>query len=189
MASSNNDSATQPQSNDVKHAVSNMSELLTALQKQDIQVKVVEHEPVFTVEAMMNTPVKDMSGVTVKNLFLRDKKRGLWLLVARHDAPVRLNEVAKQAGAPSGGLRLADEDTLWASLGVRQGCVTPLALINDTVEHKVHLLLDQEVVLAQQMNCHPMSNAATCAITLPDFFKFLNNTGHTYRAVTLTEAH
>ena len=50
---------------------------------------------VFTVEEMMPY-LKDVKGVVTKNLFLKDKKKKLWLLSAKHDSEVKLSEIAKK---------------------------------------------------------------------------------------------
>ncbi|KAB7496207.1 Prolyl-tRNA synthetase associated domain-containing protein 1 [Armadillidium nasatum] len=98
------------------------------------------HKEVFTVDTLMDE-VGDMPGLHMKNLFLKDKKKNLYLLCARHDSKINLNDVAKKIGAKE--LRFADENTLKDVLGVTQGCVTLYALVNDP-ENRVHILLDSE---------------------------------------------
>lgn len=84
--------------------------------------------------------ISDLAGIFAKNLFLRDKKKSLWLYCAPHFVDVKLSDLAKEVGAP-GGLRFADEEVLANTLGVRQGCVTVFGLVNDK-DHKVRLILD-----------------------------------------------
>ena len=50
---------------------------------------------VFTVEEMM-PHLTHVKGAVSKNLFLKDKKKKLWLLSAKHDAEVKLADVAKK---------------------------------------------------------------------------------------------
>ena len=139
---------------------------------------------VFTVEEMM-PHVAHLSGAHTKNLFLKDKKKKLWLLSARHDANVNLSSLAKKVGAP-GGLRFADETILQEKLGVRQGCVTPLALINDRA-NDVTFILDESLVdgTFERMHFHPMDNAATIGLTPTEFLKFLNAINHNPVSVKL----
>lgn len=82
-------------------------------------------------------------------------------------------------GAP-GGLRLADESILYENLGVRQGCVTGFAVINDTNKN-VKLLLDSELVEGShdRVFFHPLSNAASTGVGPKDFLRFAEATGHT----------
>ncbi|KAJ0066797.1 hypothetical protein NL108_002812, partial [Boleophthalmus pectinirostris] len=64
---------------------------------------------VFTVEEMM-PHLQGVTGAVSKNLFLKDKKKkSLWLVSARHDRQVNLNDLAKKLGVGSGNLRFADE--------------------------------------------------------------------------------
>ncbi|PVD24699.1 hypothetical protein C0Q70_15184 [Pomacea canaliculata] len=95
---------------------------------------------VYTVEeALPHT--NGLPGVFAKNLFLKDKKKSLWLFCAPHDLDVKLNDLAKLVGVP-GGFRFADEAALHTVLGVRQGAVTLFGLVND-VSHQVKLILDE----------------------------------------------
>ena len=122
--------------------------------------------------------VSHLPGSHCKNLFVRDKKKkGLWLISARHNADVNLSELAKQINAP-GGLRLADESVLIEKLGVRQGCVTPFSLINDT-KNEVTLLLDEDLLQERdRIYFHPMVNSSTTGIKATDFTKFLQSISH-----------
>ncbi len=143
----------------------------------------IEHPEVFTVEAMMPY-LKDVQGVVSKNLFLKDKKKGLYLLSARHDSNVNLNELSKQIKAPGGGLRFASEEILYEVLGVKQGCVTAFALINDTAQ-KVKFLVDANMLASQKVVFHPLVNTASTGISCKDFEKFVKLTGHTIIQVNL----
>merc|ERR1712098_676160 len=88
----------------------------------------VEHPEVFTVEAMMPY-LKNVEGAICKNLFLKDKKKNFYLLSARHDREVNLTEVGKKIGVKD--LRFGDESVMFDLIGVKQGCVTSFALVND----------------------------------------------------------
>ncbi|XP_029927158.1 prolyl-tRNA synthetase associated domain-containing protein 1 [Myripristis murdjan] len=155
------------------------AELEKFLQGLNIQTTCVEHPPVFTVEEMM-PHLQEVSGVVTKNLFLKDKKKkSLWLLSARHDRQVNLNDLAKKLGVSSGNLRFADEATMLEKLKVGQGCATALALLFDT-ERSVTCVLDSDLLDGghQMVHFHPMSNAATLGLRPDDLLRFLKETGH-----------
>ena len=129
---------------------------------------------VFTVEEMM-PHLQEVSGVVSKNLFLKDKKKkGLWLVSARHDrqvslhpapplspwAPasspwsspvppqVNLNELAKKLGVGSGNLRFADEAAMLEKLKVRcrhNVSVSSIFIYGDT--EKYHWPFDFKFVI------------------------------------------
>ena len=130
----------------------------------------------FTVEAMLPY-LKDVTGAVCKNLFLKDKKKNLYLLSAEHTKEVKMNDVAKKIGAKE--LRFADESLLFEKLGVTQGCVTAYALVNNP-EKDVKFIVDKSLVDGShpKVNFHPLVNTATTAISSQDFQKFLKLTGH-----------
>jgi len=145
--------------------------------KNGIKYSNVDHPEVFTVEAMMPY-LKNVQGAICKNLFLKDKKKNLYLLSAVHDKEVKLNDVAKKVGAKE--LRFGDELVMFEKLGVSQGCVTAYALANDK-EKSVKFIVDSTLLdgTYSSVNFHPMVNTATTQISCQDFSKFLNVTGHT----------
>ena len=152
-------------------------ELMEFLEKLEISTVTVEHPEVFTVDTMMEH-LKGVSGVVGKNLFLRDKKKCLWLLSALHDREVNLKDLSKKVGAP-GGLRFADESLLMEKLGVSQGCVTPLALFNDK-DGDIKVIMDANFFNGGHERCyfHPMVNSASTGLSPDDLEKFVKATGH-----------
>ena len=152
--------------------------LMKKLEELSISTTTVDHPEAFTMEDMIKH-VGHVPGILAKNLFMYGKKKkDLWLLSARNDADVKLTDLSKQVGAP-GGLRFAADSILEETLGVRAGCVTAFALINDK-EKKVKFLLDKELLNEEKgpINFHPLTNAATTAISASDLKKFLETTGH-----------
>ncbi|KAK3093114.1 hypothetical protein FSP39_011283 [Pinctada imbricata] len=114
--------------------------LLTKLEEWGVKTNTVEHPEVFTVEQAL-PHVSSLEGMFAKNLFLRDKKKKLYLFCAPHNADVKLNDLSKLVGAP-GGFRFADESVLYEKLGLRQGSVTIFGLINDR-SNDVKLIIDE----------------------------------------------
>ncbi|XP_056148131.1 prolyl-tRNA synthetase associated domain-containing protein 1-like isoform X2 [Lampris incognitus] len=134
---------------------------------------------VFTVEEMM-PHLRDVSGAVTKNLFLKDKKKkSLWLVSARHDRQVNLNDLAKKLSVGSGNLRFADEASMLDKLKVGQGCATALALLFDK-EQSVTFVLDSDLVTGgyDRIYFHPMTNAATMGLKPDDLLTFVKETGH-----------
>jgi len=152
-------------------------ELLSYFDDNGINYENTEHPEVFTVDAMMPY-LSNINGAIGKNLFLKDKKtKGLYLLSACHDRDIKLNDVAKAVGVKE--LRFADEEIMFEKLGVKQGCVTPFALINDK-NNEVTLLVDKKLVegTVPTVSFHPMVNTSTTTISSKDFNKFLYLTRH-----------
>ncbi|XP_071963249.1 prolyl-tRNA synthetase associated domain-containing protein 1-like [Antedon mediterranea] len=169
---------------------SGQAELMAFLEKEGIVTKTYEHPEVFTVDEMMPYLEKlNLEGAVSKNFFVRDKKkRNHWLITAHHYQSVNLNTLGKKLGA-SGGIRFADESVLKEKVGVGQGCVTPLAVLNDK-KGEVKLVVEADFLKEgkhKHLHFHPMVNSATLAITPSDFVKFVKATGHEPIVVDMTE--
>lgn len=147
------------------------------LEELGVSYHTVNHPAAFTVPELLQH-VSSIEGLHAKNLLVKDKKSSrLYLITARHDANVRLDQVAKLVGAKE--LRFADAETLHKSLSVSQGSVTPFALLNDAKNHIVTLVLDDQLwVDGTLLNFHPLINNATTSISVNGFKKFLQSTGH-----------
>ncbi|CAH1791261.1 unnamed protein product [Owenia fusiformis] len=156
--------------------------LLAKFKELGIESDTIDHPEVFTVEAMMPY-VDHLPGAHCKNLFLKDKKKQLYLVSCIHDRDFKLNDLAKKISA-SGGLRFADESILFENLGVKQGCVTAYALVND-IKGNVNFYVDSDLVndTHEKVWFHPISNAASTALTPKDFVKFVEATGHKINTV------
>ena len=132
------------------------------------------HKPVFTVEearALRGT----LPGGHTKNLFLKDKKDGLWLVVLREELSVDLNALARQLAAPR--FSFGSPERLIAALGVAPGSVTPFALINDAAA-QIRVVLDEGMLALDPLNFHPLRNDRTTAVATSDFLKFVRAGGH-----------
>jgi Ala-tRNA(Pro) deacylase len=143
-----------------------------------------EHVPVFTVEEAAIVNASQPGGHT-KNLFLKDKKGGLWLVVLRDDFRLDLNGLSKQIGAPR--FSFGSGELLIATLGVPPGSVTPFALINDP-ERKVRVVLDSDMLKLEPLNFHPLRNDRTIAVSAADLLRFIADCGHAPQIVNLPEA-
>jgi Ala-tRNA(Pro) deacylase len=142
-----------------------------------------EHAPVFTVEESQALCAHVPGGHT-KNLFLKDRRGELWLVVARESLRVDLNALAKQLDVPR--FSFGSAELLIETLGVPPGSVTPFALINDTEQH-VRAVLDQGMLALDPLNFHPLRNDRTTAISPNDLVSFIRATGHEPLIVPLPE--
>jgi len=155
-------------------------ERLTAL---GIAWRTYEHKPVFTVDEAAALYASQPGGHT-KNLFLRDKKEALWLVVCRDDLRVDLNALSKQLGAPR--FSFGSAELLEATLGVPPGSVTPFAILNDPAG-KVRVVLDEGMLALELLNFHPLRNDRTTAIRPADLIRFLRACHHEPMVSTLPE--
>ena len=152
----------------------NPQQLFDRLEALGIAHRTVEHPPVFTVEEAKALR-GNLPGHHIKNLFLRNKKEEMWLVVALEDRAVDLKRLGDVLGA--GRLSFGSPDRLRRQLGVEPGSVTPLALINDD-SRIVRLALDRGLIEGGPVNAHPLVNTMTTAIATEDLQRFFTATGH-----------
>jgi Ala-tRNA(Pro) deacylase len=152
-------------------------QLFAKLEALGIAHRTVEHPPVFTVEEAKALR-GNLAGHHIKNLFLRNKKEEMWLVVALEDRAIDLKRLGEVLGA--GRLSFGSADRLKRTLGVEPGSVTPLALINDRAQ-AVRLVLDRGVADGGPVNAHPLVNTMTTALSAADLLRFFAATGHTPR--------
>jgi Ala-tRNA(Pro) deacylase len=153
-------------------------QLFAALDALGIAHPTVKHPPLFTVEQSRALRGQIAGGHT-KNLFLRDKKNALYLVVAEENAEIELKSLHRRLGA-SGRFSFGSADLLREVLGVAPGAVTPFGAINDT-DGRVVVVLDSALMEHDLINCHPLVNTMTTSIKRNDLLKFLESTGHSPR--------
>jgi len=125
-------------------------------------------------ELLANVPLPSSSETHTKNLFLKDKKHGLFLVCVSPDAAVNtkaLGKMLKLEGKVN--LRLADETLMMEKLGVKKGCVGPLSMMNNVDDKDVTLVLDESLLTKDKIHSHPLRNDASTALIPSDLLKFL----------------
>ena len=158
-------------------------QLFVALDALSIVHSTVKHPPLFTVEQSRSLRGQIPGGHT-KNLFLRDKKYAIYLVVALEDADIDLKGLHRRLGA-TGRFSFGSADLLREVLGVAPGAVTPFGAINDT-QDRVTVVLDAAMMEHKTLNYHPLVNTMTTSIKREDLVKFLEWTGHMPRIERLS---
>ena len=158
------------------------AELFTLFEELGIVTRTFEHEPVFTVDEAKKVHDK-IPGGHCKNLFCKDEKGVLWLIVALEDSTIDL----KAAPAKIGSRRLSfgKPELLMEVLGIAPGSVTPFSLVNDT-QARVNVILDEAMMKRDQLNFHPLKNDATTTIAAADLLTFIKACGHNPRIVEVS---
>ncbi|MCK5284858.1 MAG: prolyl-tRNA synthetase associated domain-containing protein [Alphaproteobacteria bacterium] len=148
--------------------------LLKTLDMLDIDYRIYKHEPIFTVEEGIHLKA-EIPGVHCRNLFLRDKKKKMFLVVAANETKINLKTLPDLIG--SARLSFGSTERLWMYLGIRPGSVCPFCVMNDK-EHAVQVILDASMMKADIVNYHPLDNAQTISLTPDNMLKFFTHTGH-----------
>jgi Ala-tRNA(Pro) deacylase len=149
-------------------------DLFRRLEELGIKTQTHSHPPLMTVEDSKRLR-GDLPGGHCKNLFLKDRKGRMWLVVTLEDRRIEIKKLEARLGAAR--LSFGSPDRLLANLGVTPGAVTPFALINDR-ERKVTVILDQAMFAHDPLNYHPLTNERTTAIAPKDLIAFIEACGH-----------
>ena len=157
-------------------------DLIAYLAALGVETDTVDHPPLFTVEDS-RTLRGEIPGGHTKNLFVKDKKGRLFLLVLGEETVVDLKRVHETIGA-QGRVSFGSADLLEEVWGVRPGAVTPFGAINDQAA-KVSVVLDEVMMRHERLNFHPLVDTRTTGLKSADLVKFLRATGHEPLVVAL----
>ena len=147
------------------------SELYALLDERGISYEVYHHEAVFTVaEADKLVP---RIAIPTKNLFLTDKKGSFFVVTTDEHTTIDLKHLHQQLGCRR--LSFASAELLEEKLGLRQGSVTPLGVLNDA-SHEVVVVFGKELE-HQRFDCHPLVNTATMFVEMDDIVPLLREFG------------
>jgi len=160
------------------------ADLLACLEELGIATNTVDHPPLFTVEESRALR-GEISGGHTKNLFLKDKKDQVFLVVAEEDADIDMKSLHKRIG--SARLSFGKPQLLDELLGLIPGAVTPFGVLNDT-SRRVTVILDADLMRHERLNFHPLENTATTNIAADDLVRFLRHTGHEPRIVEVSDS-
>ena len=158
-------------------------ELFAFFDQLGIAHSTVSHPPFFTVEE--GRPWHDqIPGLHCKNLFIRDRNGGIWLVVMPAEKRADLGRLERTLGAAR--FSFAKPDVLQDVLQLTPGSVTPFGLINDT-QRRVNVILDQEMLKSEWVNFHPLHNAASTTLRSADLVRFVHALGYEPVIVRLAE--
>jgi Ala-tRNA(Pro) deacylase len=159
-------------------------ELFALLDRLGIAHSTVSHPPLFTVEEGREWHDK-IPGLHCKNLFIKDRKGGIWLVVLPADKRADLGRLEKLLAAPR--FSFARPEVLLEVLELTPGSVTPFGLLNDR-ERRVRVVLDQAMLAAAWVNVHPLHNAASTTLLAADLLRFVRALGYEPVIVAVPEA-
>jgi Ala-tRNA(Pro) deacylase len=158
-------------------------DLFAFLDQLGMSYHTAHHPALFTVDQSQASRGQIPGGHS-KNLFLKDKKGALYLLVALEDATIDLKTLQHNLG--SARFSFGSADLLREVLGVEPGAVTPFAAINDS-GRKVTVVLDAAMMEHERLNFHPLVNTMTTSIRRDDLLRFLEATGHRAHIVPISQ--
>ena len=143
-----------------------------------------DHEPADTMEHCREID-RGLGTPICKNLFLCNRQETkFYLLMMPGDKVFKTRELSGQIG--SSRLSFATPEKMEEFLDVHPGAVSIMGLINDH-DHRVQLLIDEDVVAQEYIACHPCVNTSSLKFKKEDILQvFFPAVGHAPLYVRLT---
>ena len=160
--------------NVVEEDMNNNLTLYDVLNHLDISYDEIEHEKVVTIEDAIKVSSK-IDGFGTKSLFLTDGNH-FYLVVLSEFKRANMKELAKLVGCKK--LSFASNYDLDSTLGLEEGSVTPLGIMNDKYK-EVTILIDKDLVNCKVL-LHPNINTKTISITCADLIRYIEYFEHEY---------
>lgn len=157
--------------------------VLSAISELGITQQTVVHEPLYTVEQASKVDFS-APGAHTKNLFLRNKKGLMFLVVVEPDRKVDLRRLRDILKLPGGQIAFASTERLGKYLGVVPGAVSPLALINDHGA-RVKVYIQHTLLEHEWIYLHPCRNTHSTRLRTADLLELLNHWQHPVTTLNL----
>ena len=125
----------------------------------------VDHEPAMTMEAC--EAIDEVLGTSMcKNLFLSNRQEtAFYLLLMPADKPFKTKDLSAQLGVAR--LSFGKAEYMEEYLDITPGSLSILGLMNDK-ENNVQLLIDEDILSAELVGCHPCINTSSLSLTVKD---------------------
>ena len=153
------------------------------LDRLGVEYERIDHEPTMTMEDCKEVD-QLLEAVICKNLFLCNRQKTAFYLLMIPDTKVfHTKDLSAQIG--SARLSFAKPEYMEEFLDITPGSVSVMGLMNDK-EHRVQLLIDEDVLDGEYIGCHPCINTSSIRFKVKDLIeKVIPARGHDFVKVKL----
>ena len=153
------------------------------LDRLGVEYERIDHEPTMTMEDCKEVD-QLLETVICKNLFLCNRQKTAFYLLMIPDTKVfHTKDLSAQIG--SARLSFAKPEYMEEFLDITPGSVSVMGLMNDK-EHRVQLLIDEDVLDGEYIGCHPCINTSSIRFKVKDLIeKVIPAMGHDFVKVKL----
>ena len=153
------------------------------LDRLGVEYERIAHEPAMTMEDCKEVD-QLLEAVICKNLFLCNRQKTAFYLLMIPDTKVfHTKDLSAQIG--SARLSFAKPEYMEEFLDITPGSVSVMGLMNDK-EHRVQLLIDEDVLDGEYIGCHPCINTSSIRFKVKDLIeKVIPAMGHDFVKVKL----
>ncbi|GKY94771.1 hypothetical protein MPSEU_000442300 [Mayamaea pseudoterrestris] len=184
--------ASAPAAADAAFETDDQNFVLQLLKQHEIPHTTYTHALCMTADELVSkVPLASPLHSHTKNLFLRDKKHGSFLITVSPTSVVQTKELGKMLNLPGKtNLRLADEASLLQQLKAKPGCVGPLCMGVAEQDEKdpITLVLDKSLLDKEYIHSHPLRNDMSVQMTPTALLEFLDKAGVKPTILEFTEA-
>lgn len=153
------------------------------LDRLGVEYERIDHEPAMTMEDCKEVD-QLLEAVICKNLFLCNRQKTAFYLLMIPDTKVfHTKDLSAQIG--SARFSFAKPEYMEEFLDITPGSVSVMGLMNDK-EHRVQLLIDEDVLDGEYIGCHPCINTSSIRFKVKDLIeKVIPAMGHDFVKVKL----
>ena len=153
------------------------------LDRLGVEYERIDHEPAMTMEDCKEVD-QLLEAVICKNLFLCNRQKTAFYLLMIPDTKVfHTKDLSAQIGSVR--LSFAKPEYMEEFLDITPGSVSVMGLMNDK-EHRVQLLIDEDVLDGEYIGCHPCINTSSIRFKVKDLIeKVIPAMGHDFVKVKL----
>lgn len=153
------------------------------LDRLGVEYERIDHEPAMTMEDCKEVD-QLLEAVICKNLFLCNRQKTAFYLLMIPDTKVfHTKDLSAQIG--SARLSFAKPEYMEEFLDITPGSVSVMGVMNDK-EHRVQLLIDEDVLDGEYIGCHPCINTSSIRFKVKDLIeKVIPAMGHDFVKVKL----
>ena len=153
------------------------------LDRLGVEYERIDHEPAMTMEDCKEVD-QLLEAVICKKLFLCNRQKTAFYLLMIPDTKVfHTKDLSAQIG--SARLSFAKPEYMEEFLDITPGSVSVMGLMNDK-EHRVQLLIDEDVLDGEYIGCHPCINTSSIRFKVKDLIeKVIPAMGHDFVKVKL----
>ena len=138
------------------------------LDRLGVEYERIDHEPAMTMEDCKEVD-QLLEAVICKNLFLCNRQKTDFYLLMIPDTKVfHTKDLSAQIG--SARLSFAKPEYMEEFLDITPGSVSVMGLMNDK-EHRVQLLIDEDVLDGEYIGCHPCINTSSIRFKVKDLIE------------------
>ena len=135
------------------------------LDRLGVEYDRVDHAPAMTMEDCKEVD-EILESMVCKDLFLCNRQETAFYLLMIPDTKVfHTKDLSAQIG--SARLSFAKPEYMEQFLDITPGSVSVMGLMNDT-EHRVKLLIDEDVLASEYVGCHPCINTSSIRFRTSD---------------------